>query len=125
VDDNELGERILGCALIVHRALGPGLLESVYETCLAHELGKAQLDYSRQLALPVVYDGLVIDAGYRIDLLVGGRVVVEVKSIEKIADVHRAQLLSYLKLGGFRLGYLLNFNVALLKSGIVRLLNGF
>ena len=125
MDDNELGERILGCALIVHRALGPGLLESVYETCLAHELGKAQLDYSRQLALPVVYDGLVIDAGYRIDLLVGGRVVVEVKSIEKIADVHRAQLLSYLKLGGFRLGYLLNFNVALLKSGIVRLLNGF
>ncbi len=125
MDDNELGERILGCALIVHRALGPGLLESVYETCLAHELGKAQLDYGRQLALPVVYDGLVIDAGYRVDLLVGGRVVVEVKSIEKIADVHRAQLLSYLKLGGFRLGYLLNFNVTLLKSGIVRLLNGF
>lgn len=125
MDDNELGERILGCALIVHRALGPGLLESVYETCPAHELGKAQLDYGRQLALPVVYDGLVIDAGYRVDLLVGGRVVVEVKSIEKIADVHRAQLLSYLKLGGFRLGYLLNFNVTLLKSGIVRLLNGF
>jgi GxxExxY protein len=125
VDDDELGERILGCALVVHRALGPGLLESVYETCLAHELGKVQLDYSRQLALPVVYDGLVIDAGYRIDLLVGGRVAVEVKSIEKIADVHRAQLLSYLKLGGFRLGYLLNFNVALLKSGVVRLLNGF
>lgn len=125
MDDNDLGERILGCALIVHRALGPGLLESVYETCLAHELGKAGLDYDRQLALPVVYDGLVIDAGFRLDLLVGSRVVVEVKSIEKIADVHRAQLLSYLKLGGFRLGYLLNFNVALMKSGIVRLLNGF
>jgi len=125
VDDNQLGERILGCALLVHRALGPGLLESVYETCLAHELGKAGLEYGRQLALPVVYDGLAIDAGFRLDLLVAGRVVVEVKSIDKIADVHRAQLLSYLKLGGFRLGYLLNFNVALMKSGIVRMLSGF
>ena len=125
MDDNELGEKIIGCALVVHRALGPGLLESVYEICLAHELGKAELDFSRQLALPVIYDGLAIESGYRVDLLVAGRVVVEVKSIEKIADVHRAQLLSYLKLGGFRLGYLLNFNVALMKSGIVRLLNGF
>lgn len=125
MEDNELGERILGCALTVHKALGPGLLESAYETCLAHELGKAGLDYERQLTLPVVYDGLLIDAGYRLDLLVGRRVVVEVKAIEKLADVHRAQLLSYLKLGGFRLGYLLNFNVALMKSGIVRLLNGF
>lgn len=125
MEDNDLGQRILGCALTVHRTLGPGLLESVYETCLAHELGKAGLDYERQLALPVVYDGFVIDAGYRIDLLVGDRVVVEVKAIERIADVHRAQLLSYLKLGGFRLGYLLNFNVALMKTGIVRLLNGF
>jgi GxxExxY protein len=124
VDDNAVGERILGCALTVHRALGPGLLESVYETCLAHELGKAGLDYDRQLTLPVVYDGLVFDAGYRLDLLVAGRVVVEVKAVEKIADVHRAQLLSYLKLGAFRLGYLLNFNVALMKSGIVRMLNG-
>ena len=125
MDDNELGEKIIGCALVVHRALGPGLLESVYEICLAHELGKAELDFSRQLALPVIYDGLAIESGYRVDLLVAGRVVVEVKSIEKIADVHRAQLLSYLKLGGFRLGYLLNFNVALMKSGIVRLPNGF
>ena len=125
MDDNQLGERILGCALLVHRALGPGLLESVYETCLAHELGKAGLEYGRQRALPVVYDGLAIDAGFRLDLLVAGRVVVEVKSIDKIADVHRAQLLSYLKLGGFRLGYLLNFNVALMKSGIVRMLSGF
>jgi GxxExxY protein len=124
VDDNALGERILGCALIVHRAIGPGLLESVYEACLAHEFGKAGLDNDRQLTLPVVYDGLVFDAGYRPDLLVAGRVVVEVKAVEKIADVHRAQLLSYLKLGAFRLGYLLNFSVALMKSGIVRMLNG-
>jgi GxxExxY protein len=125
VEENEVGERILGCALTVHRALGPGLLEGVYESCLAHELGKSGLSFRRQLALPVVYDGMVMEAGYRVDLLVEERVVVEVKAIDKIADVHRAQLLSYLKLGGFRLGYLLNFNVALMKSGIVRLLNGF
>jgi GxxExxY protein len=83
------------------------------------------LEYERQLALPVVYDGQRIDPGYRIDLLVANRVVIEVKSVDKIVDVHRAQLLSYLKLGGFRVGYLLNFNVALMKSGIVRLVNGY
>jgi GxxExxY protein len=125
VGDNEVGELVLGCALKVHKALGPGLLESAYETCLAHEIGKAGLEYERQRALPVVYDGLRIDAGYRIDLLVARRVVIEVKSVDKIVEVHRAQLLSYLKLGGFRVGYLLNFNVALLKSGVVRLVNGY
>ena len=102
MEENEIGQRILGCALTVHRALGPG----------------------PQLVLPVTYDGLNIDAGYRLDLLVGRRVVIEVKAIEKLVDVHRAQLLSYLKLGGFRLGYLLNFNVGLMKNGIVRIANG-
>jgi GxxExxY protein len=125
VQDSEVGELVLGYALKVHKALGPGLLESDYETCLAHEIGKAGLEYERQLALPVVYDGQRIDPGYRIDLLVANRVVIEVKSVDKIVDVHRAQLLSYLKLGGFRVGYLLNFNVALMKSGIVRLVNGY
>ena len=125
MQDNEVGELLLGYALKVHKALGPGLLESAYETCLAHEIGKAGLEYERQLALPVVYDGQRIDPGYRIDLLVANRVVIEVKSVDKIVDVHRAQLLSYLKLGGFRVGYLLNFNVALMKSGIVRLVNGY
>ena len=124
MNENELGERILGCALTVHRAIGPGLLESVYETCLAHEMGKADLRFSRQLPQPVMYDGLIIDAGYRLDLLVEGPVVVEVKAVDKIVDVHRAQLLSYLKLGGYRLGYLLNFNVSLMKQGIVRIANG-
>jgi GxxExxY protein len=124
VGENEIGERVLGCALSVHRALGPGLLESAYETCLAHELTKAGLDFDRQLVLPVTYDGLVIDAGYRIDLLVRGRLVIEIKAVEKLVDVHRAQLLSYLKLGRFRLGYLLNFNVTLMKNGIVRIANG-
>jgi GxxExxY protein len=124
VDDNQIGELILGCALRVHRTLGPGLLESAYEACLAHELAKAGMGFERQLALPVVYDGMTVDVGYRLDLLVGRRVVVEVKAIERIADVHRAQLLSYLRLGGFRLGYLINFNVVLLKTGVVRLVNG-
>ena len=125
MDDNEVGERVLGCALMVHKALGPGLLESAYETCLAHELGKVGLTFDRQLALPVVYDGQTIDPGYRIDLLVGKRVVIEVKAVDKIIDIHRAQLLSYLKLGGFRVGYLLNFNVTRMRDGIVRLVNGY
>jgi GxxExxY protein len=125
VGDDDLGRAIIGCALKVHRTLGPGLLESVYETCLAHELQKSGIACERQVPLPVVYDGMTIDQGYRIDLLVAGRVVVEVKSIEAVADVHRAQLLSYLRLGDYRLGYLLNFNVALMKTGIVRRVNGY
>jgi GxxExxY protein len=124
VNENEIGKRVLGCALEVHKALGPGLLESVYETCLAHEFGKAGLTFDRQRMLPVTYDGLTMESGYRIDLLVLERVVVEVKAIEKVLDVHRAQLLSYLRLGGFRLGYLLNFNVVLMRDGIIHIANG-
>ncbi len=124
MDENALGERIIGCALAVHKALGPGLLEGAYEACLAVELETAGLEFKRQLAIPIIYNGLVIEAAYRLDLLVANLVVIEVKSVDKIADIHRAQLLSYLKLGGFRLGYLLNFNVPLLKSGITRIANG-
>ncbi len=123
MDENAVGEVILGCAIRIHIALGPGLLESAYEACLAHELGKAGLNYQRQLVLPLLYDGQTIDAGYRLDLLVENIVGVEIKAIEKFADVHRAQLLSYLKLGGYHLGYLLNFNVPKMKEGIVRLVN--
>lgn len=122
--ENLLGEKVLGCALKVHRALGPGLLESVYETCLAHELNKAGIAAKRQHAMPVQYDGVDIELGYRLDLLVGGLVVVEIKAVERLLDVHRAQVISYLKLGGYRLGYLLNFNVFALKDGSVRLANG-
>jgi GxxExxY protein len=124
VDDNQIGELILGCALRVHKALGPGLLESAYEACLAHELAKAGIGFERQLSLPVLYDGMTVDIGYRLDLLVAGRVVIEVKALKRILEVHRAQLLSYVRRGGFRLGYLINFNVVLLKTGIVRLVNG-
>jgi len=122
--ENETGERILGCALQVHRNLGPGLLENAYETCLSYELSKAGLEHRRQVALPIVYDGVSIDLGYRLDLLVEDRVVVEVKAIDALAAIHRAQLLSYLKLGRYRLGYLLNFNVKMFRNGIVRLANG-
>jgi GxxExxY protein len=124
VDENEIGEKILGCALTVHKALGPGLLESVYETCLLHELRKAGLDVRKQVPLRVVYDEIEIEAAYRLDLLIAGLVVIEVKALEQIAPVHRAQLLSYLKLGRYKLGYLLNFNVPLMRDGIHRLVNG-
>lgn len=124
MDENHIGEAILGCAVKVHKALGPGLLESAYEACLALEFENAKLSYKRQVVLPVFYGGQRIDAGYRPDLLVEGRVVVEVKAVEKVAEVHQAQVLSYLRLGGYRLGYLLNFNVPRMKEGICRLVNG-
>jgi len=108
----------------VHKVLGPGLLESAYEACLAYEIGNTGLAYKRQVALPVIYNEVKIDVGYRLDLLVEERVVVEVKAIDQLAKIHQAQLLSYLKLGGWRLGYLLNFNVTRMKDGIWRLVNG-
>jgi GxxExxY protein len=123
VDENAIGDVVLGCAIKVHRTLGPGLLEGAYEACLAHEIGKVGLGYQRQISLPVVYDDQRIELGYRLDILVEGRVVVEVKAIEKLGDIHRAQLLSYLRLGGYRLGYVLNFNVLRMKDGIGRLVN--
>ena len=108
----------------IHTALGPGLLESAYETCLLYELEKLGLPVQRQVLIRLRYQDLTIDNGYRIDLLVGDRVVVELKALETILPVHRAQLLSYLRLGGFKLGYLLNFNVTRMRDGIVRLVNG-
>ena len=123
MDNDDLGGKILGCALRVHRALGPGLLENAYETFLAHELAKIGLGYQRQPTLPIHHDGLVVELGYRLDLLVEDRVVVEVKSVDRIMEVHRAQLLSYLRLGRYPLGYLINFNSPLLKDGVCRMIN--
>jgi GxxExxY protein len=108
----------LDAAFAVHRALGPGLIESVYEACLCHELSKRHVAFQRQLALPVLYDGVRLDAGLRIDLLVADEVVVELKAVERITPLFEAQLLTYLKLAGKRLGLLINFNVAMLKDGI-------
>lgn len=117
---NELTKEIIGAAIEVHRHLGPGLLESAYETCLAYELQGLGLSFERQKALPLVYKEISLDQGYRIDLLVEGNVVVELKVVEKIAPVHIAQVLSYLRFSGCRVGLLLNFNVKLLKDGIRR-----
>jgi GxxExxY protein len=123
MSENEIGEMILGCAIKVHTALGPGLLESTYEACLVHELAKAGLKAERQVALPVVYDGVALDAGYRIDILVENLVVIELKVVEKMLPLHGAQVLSYLKLGNKKLGYLLNFNVLQIRQGIKRVVN--
>jgi GxxExxY protein len=121
--ENDIGTAIIASAMKVHSTLGPGLLENAYETCLLYELEKQRLPVSRQMMIPIRYEDLTIDNGYRIDLLVGDRVVIELKAVEVILPVHRGQLLSYLKLGGFKLGYLLNFDVAHLSDGIVRMVN--
>jgi len=119
---NEISGKIIDLAMKVHTALGPGLLESTYEACLIHELKKAGLKVLSQVALPVNYDGVTIELGYRIDLLVEDLIIVELKSVEKITPLHQAQLMSYLKLSGNRLGLLINFNVLHLRDGIKRII---
>ena len=119
-DLNQLTSRIIGAAIEVHRHLGPGLLESAYETCLAYELAQRGLTYERQKPLPLVYKEIHLDQGYRVDLLVDGKVIVEVKVVDNIAPVHEAQVLSYMRFSGCQIGLLLNFNVTLLKHGIRR-----
>ncbi|MGH8679525.1 MAG: GxxExxY protein [Burkholderiales bacterium] len=119
-EEEKIGSQVLAAAMRVHSALGPGLLESAYEHCLAYELQTAGLNVERQIVLPITYAERRIDAGYRIDLLVAKLVVVEVKAIEKIMQIHIAQLVTYLRLGGFPLGYLLNFNVLHMRQGIKR-----
>ncbi len=115
-----IGADVVDAAMKVHSALGPGLLESVYEVCLARELAKRQRRVERQRSIPVTYDGERLEAGFRIDLLVDELVVVEVKSVEKLLPVHLAQMLTYLRLGQFQLGYLLNFDVSHMKDGVKR-----
>src|SRR5690242_19199292 len=110
--------------MAVHSAVGPGLLESAYEVCLAHELVKRGMRIRTQVYIPIRYGGITIENGYRLDLLVDELVIVELKSVETILPVHRGQVLSYLRLGGFRLGYLLNFNVAHMRDGVTRIVNG-
>ena len=121
MDFDPLSNRVLGCALEVHKALGPGLLESAYESALAYELSTAGLMAQRQVDVPVVYKKAKLDCGFRIDLLVEKQLVVELKSVESLLPLHEAQLLTYLKLTGCKVGLLINFNVRLLKSGIKRL----
>ena len=120
----ETGKEVVDSAIQVHRALGPGLLESAYEICMMHELESRGIHVSRQVPMPISYKGMRLDVGYRLDLLVDDRVIVELKSVRSLLPVHQAQLLSYLRLGKFRLGYLMNFNVYQMKDGIKRMLNG-
>ena len=119
---NDLTYEIIGCAYKVHSNLGPGLLESTYEVCLEYELINKDLKVLRQVALPVVYEGIKLDAGYRIDLMVNNSVIIEIKSVDMLAPIHTAQLLTYLKLSGKKLGLLINFNETDLKNGIKRLI---
>lgn len=121
--ENEIGKIVVDSALKIHRELGPGLLESTYEACLQYELVHAGLLVEAQKPLPVVYHGVKLECGYRIDLYVENKVVIEVKSVEALNDVHMAQLLTYLKLSGSKLGFLINFNVKLIKQGIKRVVN--
>ncbi len=120
---NEITKIIIGAAINVHRALGPGLLESAYEACLVYELVSKNLKIERQKGLPIKYKGMQLDCGYRIDLLVEDKIIVEIKAVEKLEPIHEAQLLSYLKLSELEVGLLINFNVKILKNGLRRLVN--
>ena len=122
---NEITKEVIGAAIAVHRALGPGLLESAYQECLCQELFLRGIPFERQVPLPLEYRGIRCEWGYRLDLLIARAVVVEIKSIEAIAPIHEAQLLTYLRLGGWKVGLLINFNVIVLKDGIRRKVLGF
>ncbi len=123
--ENEITEMVIGCAIEIHRALGPGLLESAYEACLCYELSQKGVPFKRQVSLPLSYKGVRLDCGYVMDLIVDDLVIVELKTVEKLLPIHEAQLITYLKLYGRSVGLLMNFNVALMKSGIKRLVNEF
>ena len=118
--EEDLSRQIIGAAIEVHKKLGPGLLESAYQICLAHELELRKIPFAREVNLPVSYKGKKLDCGYRVDFVVANKVVVELKAIERTEPVHEAQLLTYLKLSGHRVGLLINFNVSVLKNGITR-----
>ena len=122
---NKITEIIIGVAIGIHKALGPGLLESAYEVCMVYDLTQAGLRVEQQKPLPVIYREVKLECGYRLDLLVENEVIVEIKSIEKFLPIHKAQLLSYLRLAGCKVGLLINFNVEVLKEGIQRVVNNF
>ena len=123
VTENELSIIVFNCALKVHQNLGPGLLESAYEECLYYELKKTKFDIQKQIALPLIYEEVKLDIGYRLDIIIENKLILEIKSVEALNDIHFAQLLTYLKLTDCKLGMLMNFNVALIKNGIKRVVN--
>jgi GxxExxY protein len=122
--ENAIASRVIGCAIAVHRALGPGLLESIYETCFMHQLVKAGFEVHRQKPQRIVYDGIVLEDALRLDLVVNDTILIEVKAVEKVQPIHKAQLRTYLKLANRRLGLLINFNSELVKNDIHRVVNG-
>ena len=121
---NELSSSIIGAAIEVHKVIGPGLLESAYEECLCYELGLRRISFERQKPLPVVYKNRQLECGYRLDIIVDKVIILELKSCDRIESIHKAQLLTYLKLSGLTLGLLLNFNAVVMRDGIVRVVNG-
>ena len=122
--ENEISKVVLDLCVKIHRELGPGLFESVYENILSYELSKAGLEYQSQVDIPVKYDGKLFEKGFRADLIVSEKVLIELKSVEKVTDIHRKQVLTYLKLTGIRLGLLINFNEKLMRHGFSRIVNG-
>jgi len=125
MDINQLSSKIIGATIEVHKALGPGLLESAYQKCLSHELRLRGISFADEKPLPLIYKGEKLDCGYRLDLVVENAIIIELKSCEKLEPIHKAQLLTYLKLSNLKLGLLLNFNVPLMRDGIVRVVNKF
>lgn len=123
MNENQLSNEIIGCAIEVHRRLGPGLLESAYQECLYYELQQSGLKVRKEKPMPIIYKEVKLDHGYRIDLLVEEKVVIEIKTVEDFTDVHLAQVLTYLRLGNYKLGLLLNFHTTVLKNGIKRIIN--
>jgi len=123
IEEEEIGKKIVNAAYVIHKSLGPGLLEKVYEICMSHELTKSGLIVRRQVDIPIVYDGITFEEGLRLDLLVNDKVIIELKAVEIVNPVWEAQIISHLKLTGKRLGYLINFNVPLIKQGVKRFIN--
>jgi len=122
--ENEIAQIVFECGLKVHRALGPGLLESAYEACLYYELNRKNLKVEKQKALPLIYEDVKLDEGYRIDLMIENKLIIEIKAVEALNDLHLAQILTYLKLSNCKLGLLINFNTLLFKNGVKRVING-
>jgi len=124
MNENEIGDIVIATAITIHKKLGPGLLESVYEVILAHNLKEQGLHIEKQVSIPIEYEGLKFDEGFKADIIVDNRVILELKSVESVTKAHKKQILTYLKLTGYKLGYLLNFGEALMKNGISRIING-
>lgn len=122
--ENEIGNKVIGIAIEIHKSLGPGLLESAYKECMYYKIGKSGLWVEKEKPMPLIFEEVKLDCGYRMDLLVERKLVIEIKSVDALHDIHLAQTLTYLKLGNYKLGLLINFNVVLLKDGIKRVING-